>query len=206
VGLGNEAAAPDRTAAPEDLDRDALLAAACRRGDPGALEWLVERFQAEVFGTGLRLVHDREVALELANTTFCKLLRHLDAYDASRPLRPWVLKIAANEVLSWLRARRREREHVLGGPASEAVLARAAVRPDPAATALATEHRAGVHAALAQVPDHDRLILTLRYLSALSYEEIGVHTEQDASTVGVHLLRARRRLKDELRRGGHADG
>src|SRR5262245_8693544 len=73
VGPGNEATAPDQATAPGDRDPDALLAAACRRGDPGALERLVERFHADVFGTGLRLVHDREVALELANTTFFKL-------------------------------------------------------------------------------------------------------------------------------------
>jgi RNA polymerase sigma-70 factor, ECF subfamily len=205
VGPGNEATAPDQTAAPEDLDRDALLAAACRRGDPGALERLVERFQAEVFGTGLRLVHDREVALELANTTFFKLFQHIDTYDATRPLRPWVLKIATNEALNWLRARRREREHLLGGPASEVVLARVAEGPDPEATALATERRAAVRAALARVPDHDRLILALRYFGELSYEEIGVHTGQDANTVGVQLLRARRRLKCELSRGEHPD-
>jgi hypothetical protein len=46
----------------------------------------------------------------------------------------------------------------------------------------------------------------LRYVGELSYEEIGVRTEQDANTVGVQLRRARRRLKDELRGGGHCDG
>src|SRR5262245_1816552 len=71
---GQAATAPDRAAppAPEglDQDRDALLAAACRRGDPGAMECLVERFQADVVGTALRLVGDRVSALEVADATF----------------------------------------------------------------------------------------------------------------------------------------
>ena len=198
------ATAPDRAAtpAPEGLDQDALLAAACRRGDPGALERLVERFQAEVVGTALRLVGDRVAALELATATFVKLSQSLDRYDPGGPLRPWVLRIATDETLSWLRRRRREREPVLGGGAGEVALEQVAGGPAPAAAPLATERRPAVHAALARLPDRDRLVLTLRFFHDLSYAEIAAQTGQDANTVGAQLLRARRRLGDELRRAG----
>jgi RNA polymerase sigma-70 factor (ECF subfamily) len=201
---GQAATAPDRAAvpAPEGLDRDALLVAACRRADPGALERLVERFQADVVGTALRLVGDRDAALELANTTFVKLSRSLDRYDPGRPLRPWVLRIATDESLSWLRRRRGEREHGLGGRAGEVALEPVAGGPDLAAAPLATERRVEVHAALARLPDRDRLILTLRFLNDLSYAEIAAQTGQDANTVGAQLMCARRRLRDELRRAG----
>ena len=94
---------PARGAGPGALDQDALLVAACRRGDQGALERLVERFQVAVVGTAMRLVGDRDVALELANMAFFKLARSLHRYDPARPLRPWVLRIATNEALNWLR-------------------------------------------------------------------------------------------------------
>ena len=182
----------------QNVQDDALLAAACRQGEPGAVELLVARFQADVFGAALRLVHDRDAALELANSILFKVVQHLDAYDATRPLRPWVLRIATNESLNWLRARRREREHVLGGEASAVAFDALAGGPDPEAAALATERREAVRAALARLPDHYRLVLTLRFFHDLTYEEIAEQTGLDANTVGVQLLRARRRLREEI--------
>jgi RNA polymerase sigma factor (sigma-70 family) len=205
---GHAATAPDRagTPAPEGLDQDAPLVAGCRRGDPGALERLVARFRAPVFGTALHLVGDREAALELTNAVLFRLARRLDRYDPARPLRPWVLRLATNEALNWLRARRRERGRVLGGAAGAAALANAAGGPDPEAAALGAERRAAVRAALARLPARPRRLLTLRFYDELSYQEIAAQTGQTANTVGVQLLRARRRLRDELRRGGYADG
>ena len=177
---------------------DAALVAACRRGTPGALEQLVARFQSDVFGVVLRLVHDREVALELTNAVFYKVYQNLDSYDPARPLRPWLLRIATNEALNWLRSRRREREQVLGSEASEIAFTQLPAGDDPEAAALASERREQVRAALARLPAHYRLILTLRFFGDLSYLEIAQQTGQDANTVGVQLLRARQLLKREL--------
>jgi RNA polymerase sigma-70 factor (ECF subfamily) len=205
-GRREEATAPERPAAPAAPGGDAALASECRRGDPGALERLVERVQAPIFGTVLRLVGERDAALELTNAVLFKLARSLDRYDPSRPLRPWVLRFATNEALNWLRVRRRERQRLLGGAAGAAALARGAGGPDPEAAALAAERRAAVRAALARLPARTRLLLTLRFVGELSYREIAAQTEQDPNTVGVQLLRARRRLREELRRGGYPDG
>jgi RNA polymerase sigma-70 factor (ECF subfamily) len=177
---------------------DAALAAACLRGAPGALERLVERYQTDVFGTILRLVHDRETALELANAVFYKVHQNLASYDPDRPLRPWIVRIATNETLNWLRARRRDREHTLPGEASEVALQQLPGGPDPEATALAVERRETVRAALARMPERYRLILTLRFFNDLSYQEIAEQTGQDANTVGVQLLRARQLFKRTL--------
>jgi RNA polymerase sigma-70 factor (ECF subfamily) len=177
---------------------DAALVAACRGGRPDAVERLVERFQADVFGTVLRLVHERDTALELTNSIFFKALQHLDGYDPERALRPWLLRIATNEALNWIRSRRREREHVLSGEASAMAFDHLAGGADPEALALQTEQRDAVRAALARLSDHYRLILILRFFNDLSYAEIAAHTRQDANTVGVQLLRARKLLKQAL--------
>jgi RNA polymerase sigma-70 factor (ECF subfamily) len=188
-----------------DLAADAALVADCLRGTSGALECLVQRFQADVFGTALRLTHDRDVALELTNSIFFKVYQNLDAFQPGRPLRPWLLRIAANEALNWLRSRRREREHVLGGEASDVAFEQLPGGPDPEAAALSAERGAQVRAALARLPEHYRLVLTLRFFHDLSYQEIAAQTGQDANTVGVQLLRARQLLKRELLAGALAD-
>ena len=109
-----------RDADPVALGLETGLVAACRRGDPGALERLAERFQAAVFGTALCLVGDRDAALEVTGATLFKLSRSLDRYDPARPLRPWVLQIATDESLHWLRARRREHQRLPGSEADAA--------------------------------------------------------------------------------------
>lgn len=194
---------PAATAPPAGTaEADGALVEACRQGVPGALERLVERFQVDVFGTALRLTHDRDVALELTNTIFFKVYQNLDAYEAGRPLRPWLLRIATNETLNWLRSRRRERDHVLSGEARDVAFEQLAGGVDPESAALAAERREAVRAALARLPEHYRLVLTLRFFNELSYQEIADYTGQDANTVGVQLLRARQLLKRELLAGG----
>jgi DNA-directed RNA polymerase specialized sigma24 family protein len=48
------------------------------------------------------LVRDREVAAEVSNRTFYRAYEHLASFDESRPLRPWLVRIAANEGLNQL--------------------------------------------------------------------------------------------------------
>lgn len=188
---------------------DATLAAACRARRPGALERLVERYQRDVFGSVLRLVRDREVAAELANSIFYKVYERISDYDPTRPLRPWLLRIATNEALNWLRAQRRDRERLLAGDAGDAALAQLPGGVEPEPTAIAAEERALVHAALARLPERYRVVLVLRFFNNLSYQEIAEVTGQDANAVGVQLLRARQLLRRELEQersaGPHSD-
>jgi RNA polymerase sigma factor (sigma-70 family) len=194
------------TPATADIAADATLVAESRKGIPGALERLVERYQADVFGTALRLTRERDVALELTNSIFFKVYQNLEAYEPGRPLRPWLLRIATNETLNWLRSRRREREHVLGSEASDVAFEQLQAGDDPEAAALSTEQRETVRDALAGLPEHYRLVLTLRFFNDLSYQEIAEQTGQDANTVGVQLLRGRQLLKRALLAGAAGPG
>ncbi len=199
VGAGIRIGKPDTGAAAEISD--ASLVAACRQGDAHALAALVERYQTDVFGAVLRICRDRDHALELANSIFYKAYQNLHAFDDTRPLRPWLLRIATNEALNWLRSRRREREHVLDGEASETALLSVPGGAEPEAEALQLEQRQSVREALARLPEHYRTVLTLRFFNDLSYAEIAEITGQDANTVGVQLLRARSLLKAALQQG-----
>src|SRR5687767_15647032 len=117
----------------------------------------------DVFGTALRMTRNRDAALELTNGVFYKAYQNLHTYDDTRPLRPWLLRIATNETLNWLRSQRRERDHVLEGEAGETALELTAGAEDPEYAALLLEQREAVRDALATLPEHYRVVLTLRY-------------------------------------------
>jgi RNA polymerase sigma-70 factor (ECF subfamily) len=169
-----------------------------RAGDPAAFAELVEAHQAAVFGTALRLIRNREVAAEVANRVFFKAYRSLDDFDEHRPLRPWLLRIAANEALNELRSRNREAAHALAGEAAEIELERASGGVDPAEAVPEAERAAAIRAAVERLPEQMRRVVVLRYFDDLSYAEIAEITDQTVSAVGVTLLRARDRLRREL--------
>ena len=158
-------------------------------------EDLVRGHQDEVYGTALRILGDRDAALEVANTTFLKAYRAFDRYDPARPLRHWLLRIAANEAISAGRRLTRERARSAG---ADAALTVADARPGPDHIAIGREDAAAIRAAVLALPELYRVPVVLRYFNDLAVEEIARVTGRPASTVGVQLLRARALLRSAL--------
>jgi RNA polymerase sigma-70 factor (ECF subfamily) len=155
----------------------------------------VRDHQDEVYGVALRILGDRDAAREAASAAFLKAYRSWDHYDQTRPVRHWLLRIAANEAISIGRSRTRER-------ARTASVDEAGGVADPAQTPegalVAREERDRVRSAVAGLPELYRVPVVLRYFSELSVDEIATVTGRPASTVGVQLLRARALLRSSL--------
>jgi RNA polymerase sigma-70 factor, ECF subfamily len=172
------------------------------RREPGAIvrqamtfDDIVREHQDSVYGTALRILGDRDAALDAANQTFMKAYRSRASYDPSRPIKHWLLRIAVNEAITIGRARTRERARQ--APEGDAVLV-----PDRAASpereALDRESRDGIRAAVLKLPDLYREVVVLRYFNELSVDEVAAVLGRSPSTVGVQLLRARQLLRKVL--------
>jgi RNA polymerase sigma-70 factor (ECF subfamily) len=175
-----------------------------RCGDQSAFADLVKAHQSAVFGTVLRLVHDRELAAEVSNRAFYRAYAHLASFDNRRPLRPWLLRIATHEALNALRTYRRQVAHTIGGEAAELELEQLGGGPEPADELARRERGAAIRAAVARLPEAQQLVVVLRYFADLSYADIAEATQQTVNNVGVTLLRARERLRRELETEGVA--
>src|ERR1700730_11734583 len=139
------------------LDSTQPLVQQSRAGDESAFAALVEGHQSAVFGTVLRLVHDREVAAEVSNRAFFKAYEHLASFDDSRPLRAWLLRMAANEALNELRSRRREAAHTFGGAEAEIELDQIPGAPDPGEIVSRRESSAAVRDAVSRLREPHRV-------------------------------------------------
>jgi len=189
------------------LDSTQHLVQRSRAGDESAFAALVEAHQSAVFGTVLRLVCDREVAAEVSNRAFFKAYQHLAGFDESRPLRAWLLRIAANEALNGLRSRRREAGHTVSGAEADIELEQISGAPDPGEIVSRRERGAAIRDAVSRLPEPQRVAVVLRYFADLAYADIAELTQQSVNNVGVTLLRARERLRRDLEtRGVTTDG
>ncbi len=162
-------------------------------------EDVVREHQDAVYGAALRILGDRDAAQDAANQAFIKAYRSIDSYDRSRPIRPWLLRIATNEAITIGRSRSRERAR--RAPEAEAVLV-ADRAPTPERETLDRESRATIRAAVAQLPELYRVVVVLRYFNELSVDEVAEATGRSPSTVGVQLLRARQLLRKAMAGAG----
>jgi len=176
-----------------DASDDRALVLALRAGDPRAPRWLIEQFQGVIFGLCLRMMGHRHDAEDVAQETFLRALRAVSEFREDRPLRPWLLGIAANRCRTALSKRSRR-------PApAEAVLEVADPRsglgdPDDLAGELAR--------ALERLRPEYRTVFTLFHEQGLPYDEIAAALGRPIGTVKTWLHRARAEMAESLGRRG----
>lgn len=175
-------------------------------GDPGGratgavaaavtFEDAVRGHQEAVYGAALRVLADRELARDAASQAFIKAYRSWRSYDPTRPIRPWLLRIAVNEAITLGRSRARQRAH-LAPDTDPGRIATGAGTPE--GEVLDRESAHAVRSAVARLPERYRVVVVLRYFGELSVEEVATATGRSASTVGVQLLRARQLLRKAI--------
>jgi RNA polymerase sigma-70 factor (ECF subfamily) len=171
------------------------LLARLRAGDPRAFEALVIGYQHRVFGVALRMLGSRAEAEEIAQEVFLRAHRALADFRGEARLGTWLYGIASRLCLNRLASP--DRRLARGDVALADV---AAGTPDAAAQAERAELDAALHAAIAELPEERRLVLVLRDVEGLSYEQIAEALALDPGTVRSRLHRARMQLKEKLER------
>src|SRR5215213_799278 len=95
---------------------DADVAALAKQGREEAFRELIKRYERPVFSLIFRMVRDREVAEDLSQETFIKVLNHIDRYRPEFKLSSWLFKIANNVTIDHLRKRRVDTVSMDGSP------------------------------------------------------------------------------------------
>lgn len=187
----------------EPLDEDQRIMLDVRAERPGAFERLVAVHAEAVLNFCYRQTGLRDVAEDLTQEVFLRVFRARHRYEPSARLRTWLLTIATNLVLNRRRgdARRRTQpfaadDHAEGG------IARLADHRSPAAhSALErVELAERVRAAVAALPDTQRLAVDLLRFAELSYEEIAAVLGTSVPATKSLLHRAKQNLRERLAR------
>jgi RNA polymerase sigma-70 factor (ECF subfamily) len=194
----HKTAPPGRT--PDDVE-DIRLMGLAGAGDMAAFEQLVERHQRLVIGTVGRMLSTNSDAEDIAQQVFVRVWKNAKRYEPRAKFTTWLLKITRNLVFNELRRRSRHPAVPLQSEAEEEerpLKDDHAVSPDD--SLLEQELREAVDAAIAQLPETQRMAVILRRYEALSYEEIAETLDQSVSAVKSLLFRARTELRENLKR------
>ena len=178
-----------------DREIELRLVARLKAGDPAAFEAIYEAYRPRLFGFLVRLSRRRDVAEDLLEETWLRLVTRSATLTDDARLGPWLFTVARNLYFSWRRSRAvdasRTSELDPAWPAPE--------RGDsPFEAAARAELERRVEAALARLPLRDRELLLLVGVEGLTPSEAAGVCGVPAVTLRARLHRARERLAAEM--------
>lgn len=186
--IKSEAASPasdsSRAAAPETL-----LLQRYATGDDAAMDELVTMYQDQAFWVARHLVRNDEMALDIIQDAFVRLIKKYDTYDYQRSsFRAWFLQIVRNMAIDHLRKARVRISTEL------AEVHPAEPRPDEVVQAELGER---IRAIIDTLPDPYRELLIWRDVEGMSPQDIATMTETEYGTTRWRVHHARKLFRQE---------
>ena len=180
---------------------DEALALALQGGFEPAFDELVRRHQQRVYAVAYRVTFNREDALDIAQDTFIKAYRKIESWKPTGSFQSWLLRLTSNQAIDHLRRSKRYGMRSAGDAArveSHAELpAPVSAETDRAVRVIEIEER--IQAALSVLSPSQRTVFVLRHYEGMKLVEIAPVLGCSVGSVKVHLFRAMRKLREELK-------
>ncbi len=186
------------------MDPDAALMLRVKGGDMEAFEALVEKYKQPVINVMYRMIRDLDEAEDLAQNVFIRVFQSADRYQASAKFSTWVFTIARHLCLNEIRRRGRHPADSLESSQSENEDQPAKQYQDnrtfsPPQAFLHGELERKIQEAVSELPEKQRLAISLCQEDELSYEEIAEVLECSLSATKSLIHRGRETLKQKLK-------
>ena len=181
------------------------LCRAARAGDQAAFSQLVIRYQRPVYSLIYRMVRNRELAEDLAQDTFIKMLNAINSYRPEYKFSSWIFKIANNAAIDQLRRRELDTLSLDGSPHAidaetiEATTLQIGSEQESQLDEVASKELGlQIEHAIAQLRPEYRSCILLRHVEGRPYEEIAEILDLPLGTVKTYIHRARNELRTLL--------
>ncbi len=183
---------------------EADVAARARRGDSEAFREIVQRHAPRLFRLARRITGDDMDAEDVVQETFIKAhecLADPSRYDDRASLGAWLHRVAANQALDLIRARRRAIVRPADGDveAPGPIETAAHEGPDPERQALGAETRRRIVRAMGRLTPNERAAFVLRHFEGHSIAEIGAMLDMRENATKQSIFRAVRKVREALR-------
>lgn len=172
---------------PSSLIDDQTLVAQTLAGRPEAFGTLVERYDRAVYHLAYRTLRDQEEARDAAQEAFFKAYRSLRTFKPGAKFSTWIFAIVYHACCDRLARRKRY--------SNEELPERADTAAGPESEAIANDEAKRLRAAIAELPEKYRTVITLYHLQGRQYDEIAQVLGVPMGTVKTHLFRAKEQLR-----------
>lgn len=177
-------------------NEDALWIEKSVSGDTEAFGCLVTKYQDRLYNSMVHFLRDEAEAEDVVQESFVLSFTRLDRFRGNSSFYTWLYRIAVNAAIS--RRRKKRPRTAAERDLGEAAAGIDGAGPVPGDRLEQHERAEQLHEALNRLSDEHRLVLVLREMDGLSYEEISGILETPVGTVRSRLHRARSQLKEEL--------
>ena len=182
----------------------------CGKGDMSAFELLVRRYQNPLINYIHRSINDYQRAEDLSQETFLRVFKSANRYEATASFKSWLYTIATNLCRNEIRNRTRRNTYFFEDLVEEGEdIHYADIMRDtrylPDLLLEEKEQRQIIRKALAQLPENQRVALTLVTYQDLRYEEVAKILGCSVGAVKALIHRARQKMKKLLINAGIAE-
>lgn len=187
----------------EDRRVDASLVRRVLDGDTRAFDELITRYQRRAVSVAYRLLGNAQDALDVCQDAFLRAYRSLETLEDPERFAPWLMRTVSNLSLNYRRSRRPSSPIPMddcllpGGDegAGSDWMVSANMPPDET---LASELSKAIAAAIAGLPEKQRLALVLFAIEGMPQKEVAEILDCSVEAVKWHVFQARKTLKDKL--------
>ncbi len=173
---------------------DKVLVKRVQKGDKGAFDLLVLKYEHKIVNLVMRYVRDPDQAMDISQEAFIKAYRALPRFRGDSAFYTWLYRIAVNTAKNYLAAQRRRPMDIeldLQDPEQYGLHAKLKETDTPEGVALSHELQETLEHAIEALPDDLRTAIILRELDGMSYEEIAQTMDCPVGTVRSRIFRAR---------------
>jgi RNA polymerase sigma-70 factor (ECF subfamily) len=202
TGKGKKPAPLEPAETASTLTEEVELVTRARRGDLGAYDELVRRYQERIYATIYHMTSNHEDANDLAQEAFIKAYQALKTFKGGSSFYTWVYRIAVNKTINFLKQRKNRTAMSLNdldfNAEHDPDLVALVSDKTPRREAGLNELQEKLNTALQKLSEPHRLVVTLHDVQGSTHEEIAKIMDCNVGTVRSRLFYARQQLQAYL--------
>jgi len=186
----------------ENAKNDFQLVLKAKEGSQKAFADLMQRYKDSIYFMSLKMVNNKEDAMDITVETFAKAFEKLDKYQPEYAFSTWLFRVATNNCIDFLRKKKLNTvsiDNMIDEDDDRPMQIKSDVL-NPEESSIKKQQSEELKLLVESLPPRYRNLLTLRYFDELSYEEIAQQLDLPLGTVKAQLFRAKYLLGNIINR------
>jgi len=187
----------------DNAKNDFIFVERAKEGDQKAYAELMHRYKDSIYFMVLKMVNNKDDAMDITVTTFAKAFENLEKYRPDYAFSTWLFRIATNGSIDFIRKKKIQTTSIEGFSDRDGDDRVFEIKSDvlnPEETSIKKQQTEQLKEIIERLPARYKTLIVLRYFDELSYEEIAEQMDLPLGTVKAQLFRGRDLLSNILNR------